>query len=118
MSDLTTQRRQKLQKIYDLGLDAYPQPNLSKRFQFTSQKKLGRKATVAGRLMLLRGHGKILLPILSIEKAKSNFFEANTLGEKMDLVKLLDLGDIISAQGEVLRPKLEKLLSELVILSS
>ena len=105
MSDLIAQRRQKLQKIYDLGLDAYPQPNLSKKdSSLQAKKKLGQTAIVAGRLMLLRGHGKILFADLVDREGKIQlFFEANTLGDKMNLVKLLDLGDIISAQGEVFK---------------
>lgn len=105
MSDLIAQRRQKLQKIYDLGLNAYPQPNLSKKdSSLQAQKKLGKTVTVAGRLMLLRGHGKILFADLVDREGKIQlFFEANTLGDKMNLVKLLDLGDIISTQGEVFK---------------
>lgn len=105
MSDLTSQRRDKLQKIHDLGLNTYPQPNLSKKDStFEAKKKLNQIVTVAGRLMLLRGHGKILFADLVDRDDKIQlFFEANTLGDKMDLVKLLDLGDIITATGSVFK---------------
>ena len=104
MSDsLIQQRQDKLQKIKNIGLDPYPQPNLvSKNTCIEAQDLLGKSATIAGRLMLLRGHGKILFADIYDHTGKIQlFFEKNTLGNKMDLVKLFDLGDIISASGEV-----------------
>ena len=106
MSDiLETQRRQKLQKIQDLGLETYPQPNLEKKQTCLEARELiDKQVTVAGRLMLLRGHGKILFGDLHDRTGKIQlFFEQNTLAEKMDLTKLLDLGDIISATGTVFK---------------
>jgi len=105
MSDLTDFRLQKLAALKKLKLDPYPQPNLEKRDLCQEVvKKLDKAVTVAGRLMLLRGHGKILFADLVDKTGKIQlFFEQNTLGAKMDLVKLLDLGDIISAQGVVFK---------------
>jgi lysyl-tRNA synthetase, class II len=106
MSDvLEKQRAEKLQKIKALGLDPYPQPNLkSKNTCEEALSSTDKTVTVAGRLMLLRGHGKILFADLHDRTGKIQlFFEANTLQEKMDLTKLLDLGDIISATGTVFK---------------
>jgi len=106
MSDiLTSQRQDKLKKIRDLGLDAYPQPNLVNR-QSTAESLtlVGQTVTVAGRILLLRGHGKILFADLHDLSGKIQlFFEKNTLGDQMELTKLFDLGDIISATGEVFK---------------
>lgn len=105
MSDLEQVRQDKLQKIKDLGHDVYPQPNLSTKNTCVEVKKfLDKSATVAGRLMLLRGHGKILFADLHDRTGKVQlFFEQNTLGAKMDIVKLFDLGDVISATGTVFK---------------
>jgi lysyl-tRNA synthetase class 2 len=103
MSDLETVRQDKLQKLKDLGIDTYPQPDLStKNICSEIGSLINKTVTVAGRIMLLRGHGKILFADLHDRTGKAQlFFEQNTLAEKMDLVKLLDLGDIISATGAV-----------------
>lgn len=106
MSDiLTNQRQDKLKKIRELGLDAYPQPNLVNR-QSTSEalEMVDQQVIVAGRILLLRGHGKILFADLHDISGKIQlFFEKDTLAEKMALTKLLDLGDIITASGQVFK---------------
>jgi len=106
MSDLLAkQRSDKLNEIKKLGLDPYPQPNLSdKQTTAQAQSSLDQKVTVAGRIMLLRGHGKILFADLHDREGKIQiFFEQNTLGELMSQTKLLDLGDIISVSGNVFK---------------
>ncbi len=105
MSELEEIRRQKLQKIKSLGNNPYPQPNLVNR-QTTQEARamMDQTVLVAGRLLLLRGHGKILFADLHDRSGKIQlFFEQNTLKEKMDQVKLFDLGDIISATGTVFK---------------
>ncbi|MFA7301170.1 MAG: lysine--tRNA ligase [Candidatus Shapirobacteria bacterium] len=104
MSDLINQRQDKLNQLKAIT-DAYPQPNLALR-QSTAQSLSmeGTQVTVAGRILLLRGHGKILFADLHDVTGKIQlFFEQNTLNEKMDQTKLFDLGDIISATGEVFK---------------
>lgn len=103
--ELRRQRLAKLQKIRELHLDPYPQPNLeNKQTCFEALDSLDKTVTVAGRLMLLRGHGKILFADLRDRSGKIQlFFEANTLADLMDHTKLLDIGDIISATGVVFK---------------
>jgi len=104
MSDsLRQQRQQKLDRLVSLGLDPYPQPNLVDKNPACQISSLtGKQVTVAGRLMLLRGHGKILFADLHDSTGKIQlFFEQNTLGSAMDRVRFLDLGDIISVSGKV-----------------
>jgi len=88
MSDLTDFRLQKLTALKKLKLDPYPQPNLEKRDLCRDIiNKIDKTVTVAGRLMLLRGHGKILFADLVDKTGKIQlFFEQNTLGAKMELV--------------------------------
>lgn len=104
MSDLITQRQDKLSQLKSIT-DAYPQPNLACRQ--STQESLGmegQSVTVAGRILLLRGHGKILFADLHDLSGKIQlFFEQNTLADKMSQTKLFDLGDIISVSGEVFK---------------
>lgn len=103
MSDLRQIRLDKLEKIKSLGLEAYPQPNLeSKNTCLEAKTLLGKKVVLAGRLMSLRGHGKILFGDLMDRTDRIQlFFQQNVLNEKFDLTKLFDIGDIISVSGEV-----------------
>ncbi|MBP6891326.1 lysine--tRNA ligase [Candidatus Shapirobacteria bacterium] len=105
MSDLILQRQQKLSRLKELKINPYPQPDLSRKDSIeNARNKINKTVIVAGRLMLLRGHGKILFSDLVDRTGKIQlFFEENTLGSKMTLVKLLDLGDIISVFGQVFK---------------
>lgn len=104
MSDLIAQRQKKLEELKKIT-DAYPQPNLvDKQTCDEALKMLGRTVTVAGRLLLLRGHGQILFADLHDRTNKIQlFFQQNILGSQMSLTKLLDIGDIVSAVGKVIK---------------
>jgi lysyl-tRNA synthetase class 2 len=103
LNDLQKQRLDKLAKIKSLNINPYPQPNLSDKSTVAdARESLDKSVLVAGRLMSLRGHGKILFADLHDQTGKIQlFFQEKILGEKMDLTKLLDLGDIISVCGDV-----------------
>ncbi len=105
MSDLRQIRLDKLEKLKSLGSDAYPQPNLkSKNNCLEAQNMLGQNVVLAGRLMSLRGHGQILFGDLVDRTGKIQlFFQSDILKEKFDLTKLFDIGDIISASGEIFK---------------
>lgn len=105
INDLQKQRLDKLAKIKSLKINPYPQPDLSNKLTVAdSLKSLTKKVTVAGRIMSLRGHGKILFADLHDQTGKIQlFFQEKILSGKMELTKLLDLGDIISASGEVIK---------------
>lgn len=105
LNELQRQRLEKLIKIKELKLDPYPQPDLSKKTAIADATKLLEKPVeVAGRIMSLRGHGKILFADLHDQTGKIQlFFQEKILAEKMSLTKLLDLGDIISVSGEVFK---------------
>lgn len=106
MNDLQKQRLDKLEKLKSLNIDPYPQPNLKDKQTISeAQGMIDKLVTVAGRIMSKRGQGKISFADLHDRTGKIQlFFEFNTLGlEKMDLSKLLDLGDIISATGIVFK---------------
>ncbi len=105
MSDLRLQRLNKLAGIKSLGLDPYPQPDLSHKQSCQEAKNLiDQTVTVAGRLMSLRGHGKILFADLLDRTDKIQlFFESNSLPQIFNQTKLLDIGDILSVVGTVFK---------------
>ena len=105
---IIAQRRQKLQK-FRFGLDAIL--NLISLKTPVYAKKLVRRHRYR---CDVAPWSKFFCRLVD---GKSNFFEANTLGDKMNLVKLLDLGDI-SAQGEVLKqPEITIRVSEFALLA-
>jgi lysyl-tRNA synthetase class 2 len=103
INELQKQRLEKLEKIKNLKINPYPQPNLSQKSTIVDAlKSLNKSVEVAGRLMSLRGHGKILFADLHDQTGKIQlFFQEKVLTDKMSLTKLLDLGDIVSVCGEV-----------------
>ena len=103
INELQKQRLEKLEKIKSLKINPYPQPNLSQKSTVVDAlKSLNKSVEVAGRLMSLRGHGKILFADLHDQTGKIQlFFQEKILADKMNLTKLLDLGDIVSVCGEV-----------------
>lgn len=99
MSDLRQQRLTKLEAIKQLGLNPYPQPDLSGRQSATDIANLiDKSVVVAGRILALRGHGKILFADLHDQSGKVQLFFENQPN-----TKLFDLGDIISASGVVFK---------------
>jgi len=105
LNDLQKQRLEQLAKIKSLGIDPYPQPDLSQKSSIAQALSLMDKSVeVAGRIMSLRGHGKILFADLHDQSGKIQlFFQEKILGDKMKLTKLLDLGDIVSVCGDVFK---------------
>jgi lysyl-tRNA synthetase, class II len=107
LNEVRKQRLEKLSRIKDLKIDPYPQPNLVDRDTVAiANKSLDKEVLVAGRIMSLRGHGKILFADLQDQTHKIQlFFQKDVLKEKMKMSKLLDIGDIISVSGKVFKTK-------------
>ena len=105
LNELQRQRLEKLTNIKKLDIDPYPQPNLSQKSTILdANNSFGKKVQVAGRIMSLRGHGKILFADLHDQTGKIQlFFQEKILGDLMSQTKLLDLGDIISTTGEIIK---------------
>lgn len=116
LSDLRQERLDKLAQLQKLKLDPYPQPDLSEKDTIVNaQKKLGQLTLVAGRLMSLRGHGKILFADLVDRTGKIQlFFQQKKLDQKFDLTRYLDLGDIISCSGEIIKTQAGEITVDVV----
>ncbi|MCL5410360.1 MAG: OB-fold nucleic acid binding domain-containing protein [Patescibacteria group bacterium] len=106
--DLIEARKKKLAEIENLGLNPYPSKSkkdyacheiLAKQKELIASEK---KVIVAGRLMALRGHGKLVFADIADGSGKIQaVLKADSLGEDFDLVSFLDLGDFVEIQGAV-----------------
>ncbi len=105
LNELQRQRQEKFAKLQSLNLNPYPQPNLKDKLTtIEAKEKMDESVLVAGRIMSLRGHGKIMFADLQDRVDKIQlFFQQNILEDKMSLTKLLDLGDIISVSGTIFK---------------
>jgi len=66
----------------------------------------GTEVAVAGRIVLIRGHGK--LTFLTVRDATGDvqlFLSQEEMGESYRLIDDLDLGDIVGAEGQVIKTK-------------
>lgn len=80
-------RKEKLKKLSDLGLSGFP--------------AWDRNWKKAGRLMSIRGHGKLIFADLVNQAGKQQIsFKADKLGKLWELVELLDIGDFVGISGE------------------
>jgi lysyl-tRNA synthetase class 2 len=111
------QRRAKLQKLRDMGIDVYP-----RRYEFTHSiidivrdlqdvsaedlETLHRRERVSGRIISLRGHGKVGFLHLQQDGARLQvYIRKDFLGEQFAIFDCLDLGDFIGVEGELFRTK-------------
>jgi lysyl-tRNA synthetase class 2 len=66
--------------------------------------------SVAGRLASLRGHGKTTFAHLEDPTGRVQlYFKIDDLGEAYELVKLLDLGDIVGVKGALFRTRTQEI---------
>ncbi len=107
ISKLEQQRRDKLQRIRQLDIDPYGgcfdgvESTESVRAKF-DEKKPQQKATCAGRIVLLRDIGKLIFITLRDSNGTIQLgLSKKLLEEQWKLAKLLDLGDIVGAEGQL-----------------
>lgn len=109
LNELMKARREKLSAIVQKGIEPF-----GRRFQYTHHAKdiighfeelEGQTACVAGRLMAVRGHGKASFTTVQDMSGKIQlYFRQDVLGEEAYAnFKLLDIGDLIGAEGIVFR---------------
>jgi lysyl-tRNA synthetase class 2 len=105
------QRRDKLSRISELGIDPYG--CRYERSEAAADIKAGYKegddeqrARSAGRIVLLRDIGKLIFVTLRDRSGTIQLgLSKKLLGEQWELVKLLELGDIIGASGRLGKTK-------------
>ncbi|HUV72110.1 MAG TPA: amino acid--tRNA ligase-related protein, partial [Clostridia bacterium] len=104
INELRQVRVEKLKKIRQMGLDPYPASFERKQSNQQARKMLGKKVVLAGRLRGIRIHGASTFADFLDESGRIQlFFSQDELGDKYQLIKLLDLGDFIGVGGEVFK---------------
>lgn len=126
INKLEQQRKQKLSRIKALGIEPYgerydgaePAEDIKSGFKEDDQDK---KAKCAGRIVLLRDIGKLIFITL---RDRSGIIQVGLskklLDTQWELAKLIDLGDIIGASGQLGKTKTGEITiwaDELVFLS-
>ncbi|MGI8784181.1 MAG: lysine--tRNA ligase [Acidobacteriota bacterium] len=117
-TDPFEQRRHKLEELRRLGCEPFTYrfdrthnlAALHAEFDSWAAEKLEQdqpRAQLAGRLVALRGHGKVAFAHIDDGRDRMQFYiRRDTVGEEnFRLFELLDLGDIIGAQGRIFRTK-------------
>ena len=105
------QRLQKLERLKELNIDPY-----GGRFDGTQyaediktafvDDKEGQTACAAGRIVLLRDIGKLIFITLRDSSGTIQLgLSKKILAEQWDLIKLLELGDLIGAKGQLSRTR-------------
>jgi len=104
---LQQQRKEKLQRIGQLGIDPYGgrfdnvESTQSARARF-DEKEQGQKAICAGRIVLLRDIGKLIFMTLRDSSGTIQLgLSKKLLESQWELIKLFDLGDVIGAEGQL-----------------
>jgi len=118
-------RREKLAELARRGIPAF-----AYRFERTGLARGALDAyrdgaetahRLAGRIVLLRGMGKTTFAHLEDASGKIQlYFKADLLGDSYELLKLLDLGDVIGVRGPLFRTKTGEVtlrVEELVLLA-
>lgn len=98
-------RSEKLKKIESLKIDPYPARSWQKEKASDTLSILGKKVSMAGRIIARRGHGGIQFLDLRDESGKIQlvFKEDGISKEKFNFLELLDIGDFLEAKGEVFK---------------
>ncbi|NLH17817.1 MAG: lysine--tRNA ligase [Phycisphaerae bacterium] len=111
LSKLEQQRREKLAKLQQLGVDPYggrydgTESAETVRGRYVDNQE-GQRACVAGRITLLRDIGKLVfITLRDWTGAIQLGISKQLLAAQWDIVKLLDLGDLIAAKGTLGRTK-------------
>ena len=112
------QRREKLEKLRALGVDVYP-----RKFEFTKTLQQVReeyekssaeeletrhaRERVAGRILTIRGHGKVGFLNLKQEAAQIQIYvRKDQVGEdQFAIYDCLDMGDFLGVEGEIFKTK-------------
>ncbi len=104
-------RLKKINEIIEAGIDPYPTfyevtykaSEIKKDFENLEKEK--KKVKVAGRLMLIRMHGKAGFAHIKDETGMIQIYvRLDFVGEeKFNLFKKIDIGDIIGVEGEVFK---------------
>jgi lysyl-tRNA synthetase class 2 len=115
LEDLQRTRLAKVEALRAAGVDPYPvrfdrthtAAQIKEKYDgIQPEAETGEIATVAGRLILKRGHGKLSFGVLRDASGDVQLFcESSRLGDAYATFEDLDLGDWVGAEGEIVKTK-------------
>ena len=107
LNEVMRARRQKLTRLRELGVNPYPfkfkRDSDAQTILEHAEEYLGKQVSVAGRLMSLRGHGKVSFGHIMDSTGRIQIYvRQHTVGDKnYEIFKDIDIGDVIGVSGEV-----------------
>jgi len=107
LNEVMQNRRQKLEKLLAMGVNPYPysfeRTDMAAQIHANSEAVMGKQVSVSGRLMSIRGQGKVGFGHVMDSSGRIQIYvRKDEVGEQnFEIYKLLDLGDIIGVTGEV-----------------
>ena len=98
-------RKEKLEAIKSAGVNPYPPVSDRSHTIAMARDLMGKKVTVTGRIITIRGHGKLNFVDLIDESGQIQLFVSEkVLGiPEFEFIKLLDTGDFLEASGVVIK---------------
>jgi len=108
IDNIIQQRLEKLQRIRQHGIDPYPhryhRTHSTKEAIALFERGDNAPVSLAGRIMASRPMGKAAFIDIRDSSGKIQvYFRRDLLGEKYELIKDLDIGDIIGVEGNIFR---------------
>jgi lysyl-tRNA synthetase class 2 len=112
---LIAERKRKLEELRQQGINPYPYgfdvqqharelQTLYARLE--PMQESGESASIAGRIMLMRRMGKMAFATLQDQTGRIQvWFKADVLAERYDLLRFVDIGDIVGVKGQVIKTK-------------
>ncbi|MBU0683408.1 MAG: hypothetical protein KJ864_03885, partial [Candidatus Omnitrophica bacterium] len=121
---LVEQRYKNLEKIQNLGVDPFGRSisGIQSILAVKRDYSEGMKAKIAGRIMASRVHGKsVFMDVKDFDGRMQVYFRQDVVGEiPFDMLKSLDIGDIVALEGELFRTRTGEdtvLVKEYVVLA-
>ncbi len=116
LTQVLRDRREKLDKLAALGVPAFAYrfegrgtvtDALARSAGVEAGQASDERASIAGRLISKRGHGKTMFAHLADETGRMQvYFRKDELGEAWPMIELLDLGDVVGVRGGLIRTRL------------
>ena len=116
LSNISKARLAKLEELKKLNINPYPYTykttsslkNISEKYEqkLKAEEETQDSYSIAGRVVLHREMGKLHFMTIQDEDSKFQIvFMKNVLKEKFEVLKLLDLGDILGVEGNIFKTK-------------
>ncbi len=109
LNEMLHMKRKKLEELRESGKDpfineSYPVKNYSQEIKDNFEEYEEKEVAIAGRVMSKRRHGKIAFLDLRDSKGTIQIFlRKDFMGEDYDVIKDIDIGDIIGVTGLVFK---------------